>query len=479
MARQALVALLSGACLLLLSQSVLCKVTIQDFFSEFRNKSDRFIKQRSVFTSQMTDLYYPEAIPCYCAGAGGSSDRFIVKGEASEEFCTWSPYRWPGLFNQYLMEYIMLRKWNKRKDWEPSSGADVVVIPSYLHHYVWKHSHTKDWGRVTKVCGQIDELRSYWSKIVEKYYEPKAGKNPWIVVHYSYAWDTWNDRFLRTLYEQPVEFVNRVIISSLDGSNLPILLKQRLSSISSSAKPILMAMPYPTGVLRPIDFTRNTSTYDASRIRPLHVSFEGMFRNLRRLSPVRSWIYKEAYTIQTKFEVRRGTHRALAVLNTDFPNKNRQNAILKDFRLWEVVANSNFCLEPDGDTPTRSHLFVAVQAGCIPVLFDHSSDKFYSGERATEWPFRFSPEPYRLNYEEFCVVYNADEVSGGKVDVFTELVEMPTKEPERFAQLRRGLAKAGRWLTYLYKAEQNPATCMEGVCDAFGAYLGALDKTIL
>ena len=202
-----------------------------------------------------------------------------------------------------------------------------------------------------------------------------------------------------------------------------------------------MAMPYPTGILRPIDFTKNTSRYDASRIRPLHVSFEGMFRNIRRLSRVRSWIYKEAYAIQTKFEVRRGTHRALAVLNTDFKNKDRQNAILKNFRVWEVVANSNFCLEPDGDTPTRSHLFVAVQAGCIPVLFDHSSDTYYSGERATEWPFCFAPEPYRLNYEEFCVVYDANEVSKGKVDVFTELVEMPSKDPARFARLRKGLVR--------------------------------------
>ena len=465
--------------LVFLVHEALCAVTIQDFFSDFRNASDRFIQQRSVFTSQMTDLYYPEAIPCYCAGAGGHSDRFVLKGEAPEGFCTWSPYRWPGLFNQYLMEYIMLRKWNKRNDWKPSSGADVVVVPSYLHHYVWKHSHTKDWGRVTKVCAQTDGLRSYWSKIVEKYYNPKEEKHPWIVVHYSYAWDTWNDRFLRTLYEQPADFVNRVIISSLDGSNLPILLKKRLSAINSLAKPTLMSMPYPTGVLRPADFTQSTEVYNASRVRPLHVSFEGMFRNLRRLSLVRSWIYKEAYEIQTKFEVRRGTHRALAVVNTNYLNKERQNAILRDFRLWEVVTNSDFCLEPDGDTPTRSHLFVAVQAGCIPVLFDHSSDKFYSGEKATEWPFRFAPEPYRLNYEDFCVVYNADEVAKGKVDVFTELVEMPVKQPVRFAELRKGLVKAGRWLTFLYRAEQAAESCPEGVCDAFGAYLSVLDKIIL
>ena len=77
------------------------------------------------------------------------------------------------------------------------------------------------------------------------------------------------------------------------------------------------------------------------------------------------------------------------------------------------------------------------------------------------------------------MVYDANEVSKGKVDVFTELVEMPSKDPARFARLRKGLVRAGRWLTYLYKAERNSTNCAEGVCDAFGAYLGVLDKIIL
>ena len=38
------------------------------------------------------------------------------------------------------------------------------------------------------------------------------------------------------------------------------------------------------------------------------------------------------------------------------------------------AANADFCLEPAGDTPTRSHLYLSVLNGCIPVIFDHVSD---------------------------------------------------------------------------------------------------------
>ena len=37
------------------------------------------------------------------------------------------------------------------------------------------------------------------------------------------------------------------------------------------------------------------------------------------------------------------------------------------------AANADFCLEPSGDTPTRSHLYLSVLHGCIPVIFDYVS----------------------------------------------------------------------------------------------------------
>jgi hypothetical protein len=116
------------------------------------------------------------------------------------------------------------------------------------------------------------------------------------------------------------------------------------------------------------------------------------------------------------------------------------------------MLHSNFCLEPAGDTPTRSHLYTAMLCGCIPVIFDHEPDtdqhpeSFYrphadgrtgggagasaaganadgagadrallSAAQATAgWAFRHTPLPFRLNYSEFAVVYNAADVISGK-----------------------------------------------------------------
>ena len=38
---------------------------------------------------------------------------------------------------------------------------------------------------------------------------------------------------------------------------------------------------------------------------------------------------------------------------------------------YMIAAHADFCLEPSGDTPTRSHLYLAVLSGCIPVIFEH------------------------------------------------------------------------------------------------------------
>lgn len=35
----------------------------------------------------------------------------------------------------------------------------------------------------------------------------------------------------------------------------------------------------------------------------------------------------------------------------------------------ELLQSARFCLEPPGDTPTRSHFYVAARYGCIPVIF--------------------------------------------------------------------------------------------------------------
>ena len=60
-------------------------------------------------------------------------------------------------------------------------------------------------------------------------------------------------------------------------------------------------------------------------------------------------------------------------------------------RLWALVTQAVFCLEPAGDTLTRSHFFVAMASGCVPVLFDGGDGSpLYSPEVPTYWPWRLT-----------------------------------------------------------------------------------------
>ena len=89
--------------------------------------------------------------------------------------------------------------------------------------------------------------------------------------------------------------------------------------------------------------------------------------------------------------------------------------------VWALTVQSTFCLEPPGDTLTRSHLYVAVLGGCIPVIFDGGHTRFEEQD-ATWWAWRdTAPEALDLvhvgaagrkffNYSSFAVVYNAADV---------------------------------------------------------------------
>ena len=107
-------------------------------------------------------------------------------------------------------------------------------------------------------------------------------------------------------------------------------------------------------------------------------------------------------------------------------------------RLWELPAHSAFCLEPPGDTLTRSHFFVAMMTGCIPIIFDGGDgSSLYDSHSPTYWPWRLfessTTEPgwahnrkgdyhiqksrfnyvrqnIGLNYSKFTVTVNTTEV---------------------------------------------------------------------
>jgi hypothetical protein len=89
-------------------------------------------------------------------------------------------------------------------------------------------------------------------------------------------------------------------------------------------------------------------------------------------------------------------------------------------------ANADFCLEPPGDTPTRSHFYYAIAQGCLPVIFEPSDLRYpYMGSAqdlrslSVDWAWR---EP--LNISSFAVVVTDPDVSA----VFARLLTMSVDE---------------------------------------------------
>ncbi|KAL8141651.1 hypothetical protein V2J09_014683 [Rumex salicifolius] len=88
----------------------------------------------------------------------------------------------------------------------------------------------------------------------------------------------------------------------------------------------------------------------------------------------------------------------------------------------ENLMDSEFCLQPPGDSPTRKSVFDSLVAGCIPVLFD---------------PFTaYYQYPWHLpaNRSEYSVFVDQEAVRRREVNVIDRLAAVPA---ERKAEMRR------------------------------------------
>lgn len=84
----------------------------------------------------------------------------------------------------------------------------------------------------------------------------------------------------------------------------------------------------------------------------------------------------------------------------------------------KLFMESEFCLQPPGDSPTRKSMFDALIVGCIPVVFDPLTAHYqYS------WHF---PE----DHKKYSVFIEQEEVKMSKVNVIKELVKIPLKKRE-------------------------------------------------
>ncbi|CAN8245372.1 unnamed protein product [Cochlearia groenlandica] len=84
----------------------------------------------------------------------------------------------------------------------------------------------------------------------------------------------------------------------------------------------------------------------------------------------------------------------------------------------ELLQDSEFCLQPPGDSPTRKSIFDSLVSGCIPVIFDP-----YSAYYQYTWHL---PE----DHQTYSVYINKEEVKAKKVNVIEKLMSKTLRERE-------------------------------------------------
>ncbi|XP_028088421.1 xyloglucan-specific galacturonosyltransferase 1 [Camellia sinensis] len=79
----------------------------------------------------------------------------------------------------------------------------------------------------------------------------------------------------------------------------------------------------------------------------------------------------------------------------------------------ELFMESEFCLQPPGDSPTRKSVFDSLVSGCIPVLFDPFTAYY-------QYPWHLPQD-----HEKYSVFIDKEEVREVNVNVVEKLMEVP------------------------------------------------------
>ncbi|KFK40513.1 hypothetical protein AALP_AA2G005500 [Arabis alpina] len=86
--------------------------------------------------------------------------------------------------------------------------------------------------------------------------------------------------------------------------------------------------------------------------------------------------------------------------------------------LMELFQDSEFCLQPPGDSPTRKSVFDSLVSGCIPVIFDP-----YTAYYQYTWHL---PDDHRT----YSVYINKEDLKAKKVNVIEKLMSKTLRERE-------------------------------------------------
>jgi len=375
-------------------------------------------------------------------------------------------------FNQFILENIMLTKWmNHTCPADRRSclrQAAAVVVPSLDFHMRVAHNWSYSWDIV--LTNRMDLQRQFWKRLFAAVDRPAENHAPHVIIHLSYVFDNaMTIDTLASLSELEPHFVKRVIIATLE-SNVRTMhsqyffhpewrdgtepeLQRRERECGSLDKrmglgPLLITVPYSIPVERAVAFATSSGSYSASRPRRIAISWQGsMKRSELGATDGGNWIRERVYQ-----HVAANGERSGLVCAEQGAAKEKDCGLPGDqWGYWDVVVNSVFCLEPAGDTLTRSHVYIAILGGCIPVLFD-GGHSLYPESVVTWWPWRGArkdskPRAPFLDYSEFSVLFNASDVKAGAVHVVKELLRL-SQDRKRLRKLREGVDRVAPMMRY-------------------------------
>ena len=125
----------------------------------------------------------------------------------------------------------------------------------------------------------------------------------------------------------------------------------------------------PVGMTTASRWAHRSGSYIPKPRRPISVLFTGSYHNRYGDKPVRYALRNLLSPFSPgKENMIICAHSGLSPSTLCGVKRMYRNTRLTTYM---IAAHADFCLEPGGDTPTRSHLYLAVLSGCIPVIFDH------------------------------------------------------------------------------------------------------------
>ncbi len=431
-------------------------------------------------------------------------------------------------FDQFQMEHNMLAQWQlsslvcHQSDDNCNAKSEIIVVPSWL--FLCSESKSRWWflrkpnpreGQIPLDIFDPNFHDKIWNTIREAHGQHLAAKDGLLIWHVSFVIDS-KSKTMRAMFaallRQPKTFRSRVIFALVE-SNLENHVRkelgipawwyedalqelQRRQQEGPRGMPMLVSLPYSTSIV-------NLPTFWDHRPRPVMIVY---FGSLGVRTDNKAQVSLRNLKVKNRFHAHNDDGTRFAVLeamrkygrcfdwgclicrNCDYDryeDKNKTKA-----HMYYMALSSEFCVEPRGDTLTRSHFYVALASGCIPVLFDGpavsgNKSRFTFSSPYTSWPFRANPDltkirknprfeqqeflrsndslrfpntsyTSRLHYSDFTISFKTSEVVSGKVNFVEQLEHMSLHKYECVSKLRSMGTQAGMLLSYSHNLTYSP-----------------------